>query len=130
MPDDTGAFVVTPETAVDETSSRGDLKVRRIFDVDSFPFESSFQFVLPNRLPAGGANERHIHRDVEKVYYFLAGAGEVSCGPWTKSVGPGDFLFFPAAIEHEIHADPDSDLEFIVCAAQTLEEPRGLGTSD
>ena len=119
-------LVVTNESSVDETTSRGDLHVRRVFDAGTFPFESSFRFVLRNRLPAGGANERHIHADVEKVYYFLSGAGEVSCGPWTKRVGPGDFLFFPAAIEHEIHADADADLEFIVCAAQTASTPRGL----
>lgn len=119
-------LIVTAESSVDETQSRGDLHVRRVFEAASMPFESSFQFFLRNRLPAGGANERHIHEDVEKVYYFLSGAGEVSCGPWTKRVGPGDFMFFPAAIEHEIHADADADLEFIVCAAQTTETPRGL----
>jgi mannose-6-phosphate isomerase-like protein (cupin superfamily) len=123
---DTDRLVITHETAVDETASRGDLEVRRIFDAASFPFESSFQFILRNSIPAGGANERHIHPDVEKVYYFLSGTGEVSCGPWTKPVAPGDFLFFPAAIEHEIHAGPDASLEFIVCAAQTLTTPRGL----
>ena len=119
-------LIVTNELSVSEIQSRGDLHVRRIFDKGSVNFESGFQFVLRNRLTAGGANERHIHADVEKVYYFLAGSGKVICGPWEKPVGPGDFLFFPAAIEHEIHADEDSDLEFIVCAAQTLGDPIGL----
>lgn len=122
-------LIVINELSVSETQSRGDLHVRRIFDKGSVPFESGFQFVLRNRLPAGGANERHIHEDVEKVYYFLEGSGEVVCGPWKKRVGAGDFLFFPAAIEHEIHADADSDLEFIVCATQTLGEPVGLAAS-
>ena len=119
-------LIVTAESSVEETQSRGDLQVRRVFEADSMPFESGFQFVLRNRLPAGGANERHIHEDIEKVYYFISGGGVVKCGPWTKHVGPGDFLFFPAAIEHEILADADTDLEFIVCAAQTLGTPRGL----
>jgi len=119
-------LLVQAASEVPYAPSRGDLQVRRVFEKDSVPFESSFQFILHNRLPAGGANERHIHPDVEKVYYFLAGSGTVSCGPWEKRVFAGDFLFFPAAIEHEIHADADADLEFIVCAAQTLGEPRGL----
>ncbi|MDA0352075.1 MAG: cupin domain-containing protein [Chloroflexi bacterium] len=123
-------LIVTAESSIDETQSRGDLHVRRIFDATTFPFESGLQFVLRNRLPAGGANERHIHDDVEKVYYFLSGTGEVICGPWTKRVGPGDFLFFPAAIHHEIHADAGADLEFIVCAAQTRSQPRGLEPLD
>ncbi|HJM88151.1 MAG TPA: cupin domain-containing protein [Dehalococcoidia bacterium] len=112
---------------IDEGASRGALKVRRIFDPGAVPFESSLQFILHNRLPAGGKNERHIHEDVEKVYYFLSGSGEVSCGPWTSRVSAGDFVFFPAAIEHEIQADDGEDLAFIVCAAQTSGEPRGEG---
>ena len=119
-------MIVTYYASVDEAPSTGEQRVRRIFDADRTPFQSGFQFVLRNRLPAGSANERHVHPDVEKVYYFLAGAGEVRCGPWTKRVGPGDFLFFPAAIEHQIHADTGADLEFIVCAARTVGTPRGL----
>ncbi|MDP6606544.1 MAG: cupin domain-containing protein [Dehalococcoidia bacterium] len=119
-------LLVQPYSAIDEQASRGELKVRRIFTAGDVPFESSLQFILHNRLPAGGRNERHIHDDVEKVYYFLSGSGEVSCGPWTSHVSGGDFIFFPAAIEHEIQADEGSDLEFIVCAARAQGEPRGL----
>ena len=119
-------LIVRAEAAVEESSSRGALQVRRIFTRESVPFESTFEFVLRNRIPPGGANERHVHPDTEKVYYFLSGAGEVQCGPWSQRVGPGDFLFFPAAIEHEIQADPDAALEFIVCAARTVGTPRGL----
>jgi mannose-6-phosphate isomerase-like protein (cupin superfamily) len=119
-------LVVTSYRSVEPRSSRGALQVRRIFDDEHMPFESSLEFILHNRIPAGGANERHVHEQTEKVYYFLSGSGTVSCGPWTSPVTAGDFLFFPAAIEHEIHADADADLEFIVCAARTLEEPRGL----
>ena len=63
---------------------------------------------------------------VEKVYYFLKGSGEVQCGPWKEAVRAGDFLFFPAAIEHEIRSDGPEDLEFVVCAARTLGAARGL----
>ena len=82
--------------------------------------------MLYNRVPAGGKNERHVHEDVEKVYYFLKGNGEVECGPWKTLVEAGDFLFFPAAIEHEIRSHGPEDLELVVCAARTLTEPRGL----
>lgn len=105
---------------IEESASRGALQVRRIFTAGEVPFASSFQFFLYNRLPAGGKNERHVHADVEKVYYFIKGSGEVSCGADTARVTAGDFMFFPAAIEHEILAGDDEDLEFIVCAAQTL----------
>lgn len=123
-------LLVTAADSVEERAARGDLRARVIFNTENAPFESSFQFVLYNRVPAGKANERHVHDDVEKVYYFLQGSGEVDCGPWTRPVQAGDFLFFPAAIEHEIRADPGEDLEFVVCAARTLGTPRGLPARD
>ena len=126
MTDPDQRLLVVPHAVIEEVASRGDLRSRRIFEAGRTPFESTFQFALYNRLPAGGANDRHLHDDVEKVYYFLSGTGEVSCGPWSERVGPGDFLFFPAAIEHELHADAGSDLEFIVVAAQATATPRGL----
>ncbi len=121
MVEQSGSGLLVQRAAdIEEGASRGALKVRRIFTAGAVPFESSFQFFLYNRLPAGGQNERHVHEDVEKVYYFLKGSGEVSCGADTARVTAGDFMFFPAAVEHEILADEDGDLEFIVCAAQTL----------
>jgi mannose-6-phosphate isomerase-like protein (cupin superfamily) len=111
---------------VPEQESRGALRVRRIFEAETAGFESSLSFVLWNRIPAGGANELHVHEDIEKVYYFLAGEGEVACGPWTRTIRGGDFLFFPAAIPHMVRNLGTSDLEFVVCAARTLAPPRGL----
>ena len=37
-----------------------------------------------------------------------------------------DFLFFPADIAHQIYSQGPDDLEFIVCAAQTTGEARGM----
>ena len=111
---------------VGERVARGDLMMRRIFDASTAPFESSLAWVLYSRVPASGKNERHVHEDVEKVYYFLKGSGEVDCGPWKKPVKTGDLLFFPAAIEHEIRNHGPEDLELVVCVARTLVEPRGL----
>jgi mannose-6-phosphate isomerase-like protein (cupin superfamily) len=119
-------LLVKSAADVPERQSRGDLRVRQIFQAESADFESSLSFVLWNRIPAGGANELHVHEDIEKVYYFLAGEGEVACGPWTRSVHAGDFLFFPAAIPHMVRSLGPGDLEFVVCAARTLAPPRGL----
>ena len=126
MSDSTERLLVKAANSVEERVARGDLMARVIFHENDVPFESSFTFALYNRVPAGKSNEKHIHENVEKVYYFVKGSGEVDCGPWTKAVKAGDFLFFPAAIEHEIRADDGEDLEFVVCASKTLSEPRGL----
>lgn len=111
-------LIVRAASEVEYAPSRGDLQVRRVFEAGRTPFRSGLQFILHNRLPAGGANERHVHDDVEKVYYFFSGAGTVSCGDDTAAVTAGDFLFFPARVPHEIHAAADADLEFVVCAAR------------
>lgn len=122
-------LIVRSPDDVEPRASRGDLVVRPVFTEGGMPFASSFTMALYNRLPAGGANERHVHDDVEKIYYFVSGRGEVECGDWRAGVGAGDFLFFPAAIEHEIHCVGDEDLEFVVCGARTLERPRCAGAS-
>lgn len=124
----TPRLLVKAATEVEERVARGDLRARAIFTEHTAPFESSFTFVLYNRVPAGGQNERHVRDDVEKVYYFVKGSGEVKCDPWSSRVQAGDFLFFPAAIAHEIRCDEGEDLEFVVCAARTLEPPAELPT--
>ena len=89
-------------------------------------FESTFEFVLFNRLPAGETNVRHVHENIEKVYYFLRGNAEIDCGPWRTSASAGEFLFFPADIAHQIRSLGPEDLEFIVCAASTTDAARGM----
>jgi len=118
-------LLVQPASDIAEFNAHN-VQVRPIFRRDAAGFESSLSFVLYNRLPAGEVNERHVHEDVEKVYYFLKGEAELLCGPWTARARAGDFVFFPAAIEHQIRSLGPDDLEFVVCAAQTLGPPRGL----
>ncbi len=124
--DETGRFRVVTADDIEEGRTATGLFARRVFDAGQGLFESSFQFVLKNRLPPGDKNTRHIHEDVEKVYYFLEGRGEVSCGPWSRTVEGGDFLFFPANIEHEIENTGDVDMVFTVVAARTEGEAKGL----
>ncbi|HLZ72184.1 MAG TPA: cupin domain-containing protein [Dehalococcoidia bacterium] len=119
-------LLVQPAAEVAERQSRGELRVRQIFQAETAGFESSLSFVLWNRIPAGGANELHVHEDIEKVYYFLQGQGEVACGPWQRGVNAGDFLFFPAAIPHMVRNTGMEDLQFVVVAAKTMGTPRGL----
>ena len=128
--DETGRFRVVTADGVEEGRTATGLFARRVFDAGQGLFESSFQFVLRNRLPPGEKNVRHVHEDVEKVYYFLEGRGEVSCGPWNRGVQSGDFLFFPANIEHEIENTGDVDMVFIVVAARTLGDAKGLEEPD
>jgi mannose-6-phosphate isomerase-like protein (cupin superfamily) len=124
---ETPRFRVRAASAVEEVHHPNNIYVRSMFTVADEIFESSFQFMLVNRLPAGEVNAAHTHDDVEKLYYFLGGNGEVTCGPTTTNVRAGDCLFFPAAIEHQIRSLGPDELTFVVCAAKTLESPKGLG---
>lgn len=124
-PPDDARFVVKATADIPETVGRN-IHARRMFTAAEGRFESSLSFVLFNRLPVGETNVRHIHEDVEKVYYFLRGNAEIDCGPWRTSAAAGDFLFFPADIAHQIRSLGPDDLEFIVCAASTVGEARGM----
>ena len=124
-PPDDARFVVKSTADIPETVGRN-IHARRMFTAAEGRFESSLSFVLFNRLPVGETNVRHIHEDVEKVYYFLRGNAEIDCGPWRASASAGDFLFFPADIAHQIRSLGPDDLEFIVCAASTVGEARGM----
>ena len=124
-PPDNARFIIKP--IADHPVSVGrNIQSRRMFTTAEDRFESSFQFVLYNVLPVGETNVRHIHEDIEKVYYFLKGNAEIDCGPWRTTASAGDFLFFPANIAHQIYSQGPDDLEFIVCAAQTVSEARGM----
>ena len=124
LPDD-ARFVVKATADIPETVGRN-IHARRVFTAAEGRFESSLSFVLFNRLPVGETNVRHIHEDVEKVYYFLRGNAEIDCGPWRAAAAAGDFLFFPADIAHQIRSLGPDDLEFIVCAASTVAAARGM----
>ncbi|MDG1839555.1 MAG: cupin domain-containing protein [Dehalococcoidia bacterium] len=118
-------FVTRSKESVEPTITRN-LAIKRMFQASEGIFESSFQFSLFNKLPVGETNVRHVHDDVEKIYYFITGNAEIDCGPWRKNVQAGDFLFFPAAIPHQIRNTGSLDLEFIVVAAKTLDTAKGM----
>lgn len=118
-------FVVRAAADVPETVGRN-IHARRMFSAAEGRFESSLEFVLFNRLPVGETNVRHIHENIEKVYYFLRGNAEIDCGPWRTTAEAGEFLFFPADIAHQIRSLGPEDLEFIVCAAATTGAARGM----
>ncbi|MHB8574829.1 MAG: cupin domain-containing protein [Dehalococcoidia bacterium] len=119
-------FIVRGEADVPERVALGAVHARGIFSPANAAFESSLVAVLRNRIPAGEVNERHVHADVEKVYYIMQGEAEIGCGPWQQRARAGDFIFFPAAIPHQIRSLGPDDLEFIVIQSKVLGTPKGL----
>ena len=124
-PPENSRFVIRSHDSVDANETRN-LQIRRMFDSSEGLFESSLNFVLYNKLPVGETNVRHVHDDIEKIYYFLSGEAEIDCGPWRKNASAGDFLFFPAAIPHQILNIGSVDLEFIVVASKVSAQAEGM----
>jgi mannose-6-phosphate isomerase-like protein (cupin superfamily) len=116
-------LLVRSEADVEERTALGAVHFRQIFTEESAAFESSLTYVLRNRIAEGEENTRHVHDDVEKVYYILSGTAAISCGDERAEARAGDFIFFPAAVPHSIRSCGPGDLEFIVCAARTLDRP-------
>ncbi|MDP4623647.1 MAG: cupin domain-containing protein [Akkermansiaceae bacterium] len=66
-------------------------------------------------IPAGGATQRHYHRESEEFYYISEGAGVMEIDGETREVGVGDAVLIPAGAWHEITAT--TDLVFLCCCA-------------
>jgi mannose-6-phosphate isomerase-like protein (cupin superfamily) len=58
--------------------------------------------VAEELLPPGHAVTPHFHRETEEVYYVLEGAGEMTIGAETASVGAGDAIFIPRGSVHTL----------------------------
>lgn len=99
-----------------ERVARGTLMTRRVFSAGDGNFESAFSFAQYNRLEPGGANETHIHDDIEKVYYVIQGECVVRCGEEEATVKAGDFFFLPVAVEHSLRNTGTVEAQMVVFA--------------
>jgi mannose-6-phosphate isomerase-like protein (cupin superfamily) len=68
-------------------------------------------------LPAGGATQRHYHRESEEIYFVVEGIGELELDGEHASVGPGDAILIPPGARHEIRAGEAGPLRFLCCCA-------------
>ena len=68
-------------------------------------------------LPAGGATERHYHRQSEEIYYLVEGSGEIELDGERRDVVPGDAILIPPGAWHQIRADEGHELRFLCCCA-------------
>jgi mannose-6-phosphate isomerase-like protein (cupin superfamily) len=103
---------------VEERAARGALKVRRVFDAGEGDFASCFAFAQYNRLEPGGANETHVHDDIEKVYYVIQGDCRVCCGEEEATATGGDFFFLPVNVPHSVTNVGNIELQMVVFAAR------------
>ena len=68
-------------------------------------------------LPAGGATERHYHRESEEIYYLVEGSGQMELDGERRRVGPGDAVLIPPGAWHQIRAGEGGPVRFLCCCA-------------
>jgi mannose-6-phosphate isomerase-like protein (cupin superfamily) len=68
-------------------------------------------------LPAGGATERHYHRESEEIYYLVEGSGEMELDGERRDVAPGDAILIPPGAWHQILADGRGAIRLLCCCS-------------
>ena len=53
-------------------------------------------------LPSGCAVTPHHHRDLEEIYYIVAGEGLMTVGEYSREVGAGDAVYIPRGHRHSL----------------------------
>ena len=65
--------------------------------------------------PGDHSTEFHCHGYEEEAIYILSGTGTATIGDASQSVGPGDFLGFPAnGVPHDMVNDGDEPLALLL----------------
>jgi mannose-6-phosphate isomerase-like protein (cupin superfamily) len=74
--------------------------IRSILDSANAPVK--MQSLAEATIPAGGATQRHWHKDSEEFYFLLEGNGTMEIDGEEREVGPGDGILIPAGAWHQI----------------------------
>jgi len=53
-------------------------------------------------LPPGHSVRPHHHRQIEEIYYIVAGRGVMTVGDEQQTVGPGDAVYIPREHRHSL----------------------------
>ncbi len=88
-------------------------QIRSILDLSNAPVKN--QSLAEAVLPAGGATDRHYHRQSEEFYFLLEGEAEMEIDGEIRPVVAGDGILIPAGSWHQISTT--SGTRFLCCCA-------------
>jgi len=88
-------------------------QIRSILDLSNAPVKN--QSLAEAVLPAGGATERHYHRQSEEFYFLLEGEALMEIDGDARTVVPGDAILIPAGCWHQISTK--QGVRFLCCCA-------------
>ena len=84
------------------------------------------QGMVKHALQGRKTSDHHKHAQVEQAYYILSGNGEVLVGEDRFPVRPGDAVYLPADIHHQMFNDMNDDwLEHLVLGKNIDAAPGG-----
>ena len=87
--------------------------IRSILDSANAPVEK--QSLAEATIPAGGATDRHYHKESEEFYFIQEGRGRMEIDGETREVSPGDAILIPPGAWHQITAL--SPLKLLCCCS-------------
>ncbi|HEY5814474.1 MAG TPA: cupin domain-containing protein [Terrimicrobiaceae bacterium] len=88
-------------------------QIRSILDKANAPVRN--QSLAEATIPAGGATQRHYHKESEEFYFLLEGEGAMEIDGETCQVASGDAILIPPGTWHQIKAM--TALRFLCCCA-------------
>lgn len=77
---------------------------------------NTIEFLISECMP-GGRAEADVHADADHVYYFLEGQGYTICDGVKMELKPGDALYIPKGVSHEMYNTGNCVLRMIVTFA-------------
>ncbi len=89
--------------------------IRSILDLSNAPVK--MQSLAEATIPAGGATQRHWHKDSEEFYFLLEGRGIMEIDGEEREVGPGDGILIPAGAWHQIRSTGQERIRLLCCCA-------------
>lgn len=78
--------------------------------------------VLIGVITKGEGAAPHLHPNLEQTCYVMGGTAVVEVGGERRTVGEGDFCFFPKGEKHVVIATSDEPLRLLVIYAPPYEE--------
>ena len=95
---------------------------------DDSPQLYNIQGIVKHGLQGRKTSDHHKHPQMEQAYYIISGSGEVLVGEDRFSVRPGDAVYLPADIYHQMFNDMNDEwLEHLVLSKNIDADPGGDG---
>ena len=103
-----------------EWKKRSDLPapVRRLYETEASDERTclqTIQFVHHMLIPPGGRHvqELHVHPNAEELVVVTTGTGQATVGKEEHDLAPGDVLYVPPSVDHEVRNTGDDMLGVI-----------------